>query len=224
MTSSPLWGEGKGEGSWEFICICCWLCIICKILIAVDEIWISRHCLVISWLAITPTLQWEFELGVDDYRRKQTKKAEPNDPAFSLLKLNRDLLLKEFLSPISCQSKQPRPKKKHSGRFGNSCLYTVSWIAQTRISIIRSVVNSKPVRKKFKISLDIRKKWGCCKPGVKADICDGTITTTILSICIQHETETESLPICHKKGIGTNNVVDFIFARYVCPKIWDCTK
>jgi len=39
-------------------------------------------------LLTTPTyLQWRDVLRVDDYRRKQTKKAEPFDPAFSLLKL-----------------------------------------------------------------------------------------------------------------------------------------
>jgi len=37
-------------------------------------------------LRIAPTtLQWGDDLRVDDYRRKQTKKAEPNDPTFSLL-------------------------------------------------------------------------------------------------------------------------------------------
>jgi len=30
-------------------------------------------------------MQWEVDLGVEDYRRKQIKKAESNDPAFSLL-------------------------------------------------------------------------------------------------------------------------------------------
>ena len=39
-------------------------------------------------LRIAPTyLQWRDDLRVDDYRRKQTKKAEPNDPAFALLEL-----------------------------------------------------------------------------------------------------------------------------------------
>ena len=34
-------------------------------------------------MRITPTtLQWEDNLRVDDYQRKQIKKAEPNDPAF----------------------------------------------------------------------------------------------------------------------------------------------
>ena len=60
---------------------------------------------------VTPTtLQWEDDLGVDDYGRKQTKKAEPNDPAFSLHKSNRELLFKEFPPPISCKSNQPRAK------------------------------------------------------------------------------------------------------------------
>jgi hypothetical protein len=46
-----------------------------------------------------------------------TKKAEPNDPAFALLKLNIDLLLKELLPSISCQPNQPRSKKEHGGGF-----------------------------------------------------------------------------------------------------------
>jgi hypothetical protein len=41
---------------------------------------------------------------VDDYQRKQTKKAEPNDPAFPLIKSNIDLFFKKLLPPISCQS------------------------------------------------------------------------------------------------------------------------
>jgi len=38
-----------------------------------------------SNLTLTPTtLRWEVDVGVDDYRKKQRKKAEPNDPAFVL--------------------------------------------------------------------------------------------------------------------------------------------
>ena len=33
-------------------------------------------------LATPTTLQSEFDVGVADYRRKQTQKAEPSDPAF----------------------------------------------------------------------------------------------------------------------------------------------
>ena len=45
------------------------------------------------------------------------KRQSLNDPAFSLLKSNIDLLLKELLPPISCESNQPRTKKKHGGGF-----------------------------------------------------------------------------------------------------------
>ena len=66
----------------------------------------------------SPTiLQWQVNLVLDDYRRKQTKKAEPNDPDFSLLRLYIDLLFK--FSPDPPKSNQTRPKKNHSGGFGH---------------------------------------------------------------------------------------------------------
>ena len=66
-------------------------------------------------MLLTPTtLQLVVDLGIADYRRKQTKKAEPSDPAF--LQINRlcvSLLLK--FSPDSCQANQAKTEEKHSG-------------------------------------------------------------------------------------------------------------
>jgi hypothetical protein len=49
----------------------------------------------------------------------ETKKAEPFDPAFSLLWLYVDLFPKELLPPISRKPNQTRPKKEHGGGFGD---------------------------------------------------------------------------------------------------------
>jgi hypothetical protein len=56
---------------------------------------------------VTPTnLQWQVVLEVDDYRKKQTKKAEPFDPAFSFFVIEYDLFLKEVLPPVHYQFNQ----------------------------------------------------------------------------------------------------------------------
>lgn len=44
-------------------------------------------------------LQAQVNFGFDDYRKKATKKAEPNHPTFFLLLLIIDLLLKDLLPP-----------------------------------------------------------------------------------------------------------------------------
>ena len=64
------------------------------------------------------TLQWEVDFEVDDYQRKEIKKAESSNPAFSLLSLVQDLFLKELLPPISYETNQPRTQKEHGGGFG----------------------------------------------------------------------------------------------------------
>jgi len=48
-----------------------------------------------------------------------TKKAEPHNPAFPLLKFYRELLLEKLLPPISCKPNQSRAKKEHGGGFGH---------------------------------------------------------------------------------------------------------
>jgi len=54
------------------------------------------------------TLQWGDDLRVDDYRRKQTKKAEPNDPAFPLYQSGWFYFLNFLLSPTSPSRPEPR--------------------------------------------------------------------------------------------------------------------
>jgi hypothetical protein len=63
-------------------------------------------------LRIAPTtLRWEVDLGVDDYRKKQTKKAETIDPAFALGESNIVLFLKALFEIWGSDS------NAHSGCF-----------------------------------------------------------------------------------------------------------
>jgi hypothetical protein len=49
---------------------------------------------------------------IDEYVRKQTKKAELNNPAFSIFHWYMELLLRELPPPISCKADQPDTKEK----------------------------------------------------------------------------------------------------------------
>jgi hypothetical protein len=73
-----------------------------------------------AMLRLSPTYtQWQGNFEVDDYPKEINKEGRALLTLPLLLKFNRDLLLKELLPPIPCQSNQPRPEKEQGGRFWN---------------------------------------------------------------------------------------------------------
>jgi len=61
---------------------------------------------------VTPTSpQWQGNLGVNDYRKKQTKRQSQFDPAFSLLKYILIYFLKNFFLPYPASPSNPEPRR-----------------------------------------------------------------------------------------------------------------